>query len=130
MYDRTVTARMVEAAVEAQNASAAQRGQPLWTPKYHSIGQIDHAIDHLNNLWDPEQKKLKRPLTQDESEFIQNERKLWALDFSGYWLTHYAWIVNWQKRPVRFTPNVAQHIILDLWAEDEAAGNAIWMQQL
>ncbi len=38
--------------------------------------------------------------------------------------------MDWRKRPVRFVPNVAQRIILDLWADDEVAGNAIWMQQL
>jgi len=129
MYDKATTQRMIDAAVAQQHAEARAKNKPLWVPEYHGISQIDNAISHLNNLWDTDQKKLKRPLTQDEADFIQNERRLCALDFE-YWSTHYAWIVNWRKQPVRFTPNVAQSIIFDLWAEDEAAGNAIWMQQL
>lgn len=62
--------------------------------------------------------------------FIRNERRLCALDFRGYWLSRYAWIINWFQQPERFTPNVAQNIIMDLWAEREALGVAIWMLQL
>ena len=130
MYDSLVTQRTISAVADQHNAEARSKGRPEWTPTYHSIQQIDHAIAHLNDLWDPEQKKLRRPLTVDESAFIQNERRICALDFRGYWAKNFAWIVNWQKQPVRFTPNVAQNIVIDLWAEDEAAGNAIWMQQL
>lgn len=47
----------------------------------------------------------------------------------GY-LSKNCYIVNWQKTPQRFTPNVAQQVIMDLWAEREDQGLAIWMQQL
>lgn len=119
MYDAAVTAAAVGAASRAQG----------WDLVPHTLAQIEHAIAHFDNLWDNEKERLKRPLTSDEQRFIQNERKLCALDFR-YWLASYGFIVNWEKRPVRFTPNVAQAIILDLWAESEAKGEAIWMQQL
>ena len=121
---------MIAAVADQANAAARAKGRPEWAPSYHSITQIDHAVAHLNELWDPDQKKLRRPLTQDEADFIQNERRICALDFRNYWLPNYAWIVNAWKQPSRFTPNVAQNIILDLWAEDESKGIAIWMQQL
>lgn len=130
MYDIALTKRMIEMAARDQNIDARAHGRAEWTPEYHNIGAIGHAIAHLNDLWDPERKQLRRPLTIDEYAFVQNERRICALDMRGYWLPNYAWIVNWRKQPERFTPNIAQNIVMDLWAEDEAAGNAIWMQQL
>lgn len=119
MYDRGVTNRAIEAASRAQG----------WALQAYNVSQVDLAITHFNNLWDPEERKLKRPLTDEEQRFITNERKMCALDFL-YWTERYAWIVDWQKRPSRFTPNVAQSIIINLWAESESQGHAIWMQQL
>lgn len=120
---------MYAASVIARNvAEAATRHQ--WEPTYHSRAQIDHAITHFDDLYDADRRTLRRPLTPEEAVFIQNERRLCALDFRGYWLDRYAWIVDWRKQPMRFTPNVAQNIVMDLWAESEAEGKAIWMQQL
>lgn len=130
MYHATITERAIAEANRQQAAACRLAGKPIWELAYHNRDQIQHAIAHLDALYDPEQRKLIRPLTPDEQQFIQNERKLCALDFRGYWLPHYAWIVNWRKEPDHFTPNVAQQIVMDLWAEDEAAGNAIWMMQL
>lgn len=110
-------------------AIAAESTRLGWPLRYYTRSQIDAAIAHLAAIYDPEKEKLTRPLTGDESRFITNERKLCQLDFR-YWLTTYAWIVDFYKRPTRFIPNVAQTIILDLWATDELAGHAIWMQQL
>jgi hypothetical protein len=42
----------------------------------------------------------------------------------------YTQIVDWEKHPAKFRPNVSQNIILDLWAESEKAGEAILMMQL
>jgi hypothetical protein len=126
MYDRATTAAAVAAAsVTIPNTKFIDR--PL---VYHDQSQIDAAIDHYNNLWDPDAQRLTRALTPDEQWFITNERTLCALDFRGYWLPNYAWIIDWRKQPRRFVANVAQQIVMDLWAEDEAAGNAILMQQL
>lgn len=120
---------MIEAVAAKHNAAARATGKPDWKPEPHTISQIDHAVSHLDGLYDHEQKRLRRPLTSDESAFIQNERRLSALDFQ-YWSQHYSWVIDWNRTPSRFTPNVSQEIILDLWAEDERAGNAIWMQNL
>lgn len=121
---------MIQATADAFNAEAQRRGQPTWDPVYHSLAQIDHAIRHLNDLYDVGQRKLRRPLTVDEIAFIQNERRICALDFRGYWLNRYAYILDWDRQPTRFTPNIAQQIVMDVWAEDERAGNAIWTQAL
>ncbi len=130
MYAPEVTARKIQAAADKYNARAKDLKKPEWTPRYHSVPQIEKSIAHFADLWDPDTKALKRPLTRDEAAFIQNERWLCALDFRGYWLSHYAWVINWDRQPERFTPNIAQQIVMDLWAEDERVGNAIWMQQL
>lgn len=126
MYDRSVTVRMIAATVADLHRSTGE----TWEPVYHSESQIEHAIGHFKDLYDPEQRRLKRPLKPDEAAFIKNERRLCALDFRDYWLPNYAYIVNWAKQPQKFTPNVAQQIVMDLWAEREAQGLAIWMQQL
>lgn len=120
MYDRHVTA-----------AAIARTNQQLgWELQRYTTEQIAQAIGHFNDLYDGDAQRLRRALTPDEARFIQNERLLCALDFRDHWLPNYAWIVNWRKEPQRFRPNVAQNIVMDLWAEDEARGNAIWMQQL
>lgn len=130
MYAQEISQRMIEAVASQVNAEARAAGKSTeWIPEYHSVAQVTHAIRHLNDLWDQERKALRRPLTQDEADFIQNERRIAALDYR-YWSSRYAWIVAWDKKPKLFDRNVAQSIIVDIWAEDERAGNAIWMQQL
>ena len=124
MYSHAVTAQTV-ALVSEQRIAA---GKPALI--YHTRAEIDHAIGHLAELFDPELRALTRPLTPDEAAWVDNERLLCAIDFRTYWLEHYCWIVNWAKQPERFTPNVAQNIVMDLWAEREEQGLAIWMQQL
>lgn len=130
MYDPATTNRLIDRANRQIAEDCLRRGKAPWELQRYTQSQIDAAIIHFNELYDPDFKRLKRPLQPDEQQFIQNERMLCALDFRGHWLPHYAWIVDWKKQPVRFTPNVAQSIILDLWAEDERVGNAIWMLQL
>lgn len=130
MYDQGVTARMVEAANRDHERALRAASKPVWSLRYHSQSEIEQAIGHFNDLWDSDHGRLTRPLRPDEQQFVTNERKLCALDFRGYWLPNYAWIINWQKKPSRFAPNIAQDIILDLWADSEVQGHAIWMQQL
>lgn len=120
MYHPATTRAAIERVSQAQG----------WPLRYHRLDQIDAAIGHFHDLYDPELRRLRRPLTPDESRFITNERKLCALDFRNYWLPNYARILNWSRQASRFIPNVAQNIVMDLWAEDEAAGHAIWMMQL
>jgi len=47
----------------------------------------------------------------------------------GY-LSKNCWIVNWQKVPQKFVPNVAQQVMGQMWGEFEDEGRAIWMQVL
>ena len=104
MYSEKVTAQAIEAANAAQG----------WDLAYHTRDQIDAAIAHFDELWDPDQGKLSRPLTTEESRFISNERKLCALDFRYY--LQYATIVDWEKNSVHPTLNVAQSMVLDIYA--------------
>lgn len=114
--------------IEAKCAELRAKGE-TWKPVRHTTRQIEHAVAHFNDLYDWEQKRIRRALKPDEANFIQNERWLCKLDYN-YWTEHYAWIVDWSKNPVRFTPNVAQQIIRHLWEDRERQGLAIWMQQL
>ena len=120
MYSRLVTKAAVDEA-------SAKQGWPLVR---HTQDQIDHAVAHFADLWDADSKRLVRTLTDEEQQFIKNERKLCALDFRGYWLEHYTYIINFERQVERFQPNVAQQIVMDLWADREEQGLAIWMQQL
>jgi hypothetical protein len=99
-----------------------------WDLVYHSASYLASAISYFEDLPNDD-GELKRPLTPDEKRFIQNERKLCALDFV-HWATNFAKIVNWHKQPELFTPNVAQQIELAIWAEFEEAGRAIHVQNL
>jgi hypothetical protein len=99
-----------------------------WKLVYHSASYLASAISYFEDLPNDD-GELKRPLTPDEKRFIQNERKLCALDFV-HWATNFAKIVNWHKQPELFTPNVAQQIELAIWAEFEEAGRAIHVQNL
>lgn len=94
----------------------------------HRLSDIDSAISHFDDLYDPETGKLARALTKEEQQYIANERHVCSLDFRYY--LNYAHIVGWDKRDVRFTPNLAQSIIMDLWADSESRGHAIIMQEL
>lgn len=131
MYSPTVTARVIDR-VNAQIAHACRTAATPtapWMLQPHSLAEVDHALHHFANLWDTERQRLVRPLDTAEQRFIENERRLCAVDFR-YWASRYAYIINWRKQPERFVPNVAQEIVLDLWAEREEQGLAIWMQQL
>lgn len=120
MYDVATTSRAIQ-----------QESEKLgWDLVRYTLPVIQQAITHFDDLWDPDRQRLTRPLTPDEQKFIQNERKMCRLDFRNYWLENYAQIINWEKQPQRFQANIAQKIVMDLWAEDEAAGHSILMQQL
>lgn len=118
MYSRTVTDAQI-AKVEAKQH---------WAFQPHSLSQIDAAIAHFDDLLTDE-GEMKRALTPDEKRFVQNERRLSALDFH-YYLSRYAYIVAHDNTIQRFIPNVAQQMILDIWGELEEQGKPIMMQQL
>lgn len=129
MYSLRVTNEAIAAASKAQVEAQRAAGVAPWELQRHTLAEITHAINHFDELWDPDARELRRPLAPDEAQFITNERRVCALDFN-YWELNYAWIVNHQKQPQRFRPNVAQSIITELWGEAEERRVAIWMQQL
>lgn len=122
---------MTERAIDALNRTQLSSPNPAdrWALRRYTSAQIRHAIAHFNDLLHKETLTLKRPLDHEEQRFIQNERRLCALDFH-HWRTAYAKIIDWEKHVVPFTPNVAQQIVLDVWADLERRGRAIMMIQL
>lgn len=119
MYDLHVTQSAIEKATLKQG----------WELVPHSASQVASAVLHFNDLMDEDAGTLKRPLTKEEQRFIQNERRLSALD-ARYWYTRYARVIHWSKTVVPFIPNIAQEIVLDLWGTLEAKAFAIMMLQL
>lgn len=119
MYARVITDQMI----------AAESTRLGWALVRHSQAQIDEAISHFEDLVQGEHGTLTRTLTKDEQRWISNERKVCALDFL-YWLEHYSWIVNWEKKPVHPQLNVAQHLTLDIWADHESRAIAIILLHL
>lgn len=119
MYDAGVTARAV-----------SRRSEELgFALTYHSERQIDAAITTLNDLQTGDSDHpLTRPIASDEAQFITNERTLCSLDFRYY--LQYCWIVNWKKEPQKFHANVAQNILLDIWADLEREAKAIHILEL
>lgn len=112
--------------ITASAVAQANQGRE-YALTYHGIAQIEAATAHFNDLMDPE-RGLKRNLTPDEARWIDNERTLCALDFRYY--LQYFWIINWKKEPARFIPNVAQNMMLDIWADLEREARAIHVLQL
>jgi hypothetical protein len=132
MYHRATTAAAVDAASRAQIADQQAKGVPAekqWALQYYHPTQIEHAISHLDDLYDRETGQMRRALRPDELQFVQNERRLCKLDYRHF-ADNYVWIVDWKQQHSRFAPNVAQNIVRDIWGTMEADGLAIWMQQL
>src|SRR4249920_1973331 len=119
MYHPEVTKRAVSRMSEQMRA-------PL---EYHSSEQIESANRHFKTVWDPEERRILRPLEGDEKRWIRNELTLCQLDFR-YWCGNYAMIRDWQKRLVTCKLNLAQTICLDIWGDLENKGRSITWQKL
>lgn len=119
MYNRSTTDRAI--------AAASQHQQWELTP--HSPSEVASAITYFNDLRHPDTLSFRRPLDPAEQRFIQNERRLSALDFE-YYGSRYARIVGWDKTSQPFVPNIAQRMVLDDWANLESRALPISMQQL
>jgi len=120
VYDPQTTARFI---------AAHQKEDPTFFGEYHSVADVRLIVERLDEAWDPDTKDQTRDLTHEEVYFIENERTLCRYDFL-YWASRYAWINDWQKKLTLFAPNVAQRVILDIWAEMEAKRWSIMMIQL
>lgn len=98
--------------------------------KRYTVSQCRAAVERLNALLDPaigelDTRKRPRGLLPIEKEFIRNEVAMCRLDFV-YWLRRYVFISD--KRTgqlVLFNPNLAQRVVIALWAEMEELGLAI-----
>jgi hypothetical protein len=97
--------------------------------EYHSIKQVDDANSHFKELVNPETGEPKRELDAEEKKWIRNEHTLCMCDYS-YYATHYAFITDWTNRCIRFTPNIAQQIKMDIRSEMEGLGQSIEMMSL
>lgn len=95
--------------------------------EYHSVPQVSEAVAHLETLSQYNDHGAfagwARPLSEDERKFIQNETALCMCDFF-YWLTRYAYIRYIDETVDRIKPNIAQKIILDIWADNEIHGRS------
>lgn len=98
-------------------------------PEYHSIEKVIRANDHLASLVDKETGSNKRKFKSDEIRWIKNERAICQIDFR-YWVTRYAQIKDVENKLIRFRPNIAQEIFLDIIGEFEEEGRAIALQIL
>jgi hypothetical protein len=96
--------------------------------KRSSSKEIAIYCAHLNSLLN-EDKQLKRPLTKDETEWIQNEQIVCTIDFP-YWAANYARIKGKDGQVIPFIPNLAQRIMLAIWGEAEELEHAIMVQVL
>lgn len=109
MYDPALTDRAIDDASRTQG----------WSLVRHSRATIDGAIAHFGELMS-EEGQLRRPLDAREQQFIQNERRVCALDVRYFFL--YVHVIGWDKRDTRITPNFAQEVVLSLCAEAERQG--------
>lgn len=94
----------------------------------HSLADIRDQTKRLNELVGDD-GRLLRPLSSQEEQWVINERTLCKLDFR-YWVLRYCFIRGWDGQLVRFTPNIAQNIVIDVWAMLEEQQKAISIQQL
>lgn len=92
----------------------------------HTVPACVQAIEYLNTLVGAD-GNLIRPLNEDEIKWIRNERAICRVDFL-YWATRYAFIKDWTGQMVRFSPNLAQKVIIAVMAEMELAEIAILLQ--
>ena len=98
-------------------------------PQRHSIAEVVEMNEKFDALWDNDQGRWRRDLIPEENRWISNEIAMSQCSFP-YWATRYAYIRTFDERVVRFSPNIAQRILLDVWAEMQAEGLAIIIQNL
>ncbi len=94
----------------------------------HELPEIKQQNKRLNELIGDD-GRLIRPLSTEEEEWVLNERFLAKLDFR-YFCSRYAFVLNKAGQLVRFSPNIAQEIVLKVWGELEEKLLPISMQQL
>lgn len=100
---------------------------------YHPIAHTTAAVEHFRSKAELDEDgnfvKWLKPLQGWERDFLRNETLLCQIDFL-YAATHYAHIMDWEKKLVLFNPNIAQKITFDVYAELEEREVAIIVQAL
>lgn len=103
-----------------ERSPIGESGRPLFSPAFrlirHSISEVQQANEYLG--------AVKRPYKDDEIRWIWNEQAICQCDFR-YWATRYGYIVDWSGNLVRFSPNLPQEMILDIFSEMEGKEIAI-----
>jgi hypothetical protein len=100
-----------------------------WDVQPHSIADVESAKTHFTSIWDPDQGKFVRKLDEREVRWVRNERAMCHCSFS-YFVTRYATIRDWNSKLSIFKPNVAQMVVMKMWADTEELDRAICMVQL
>jgi hypothetical protein len=114
VYDREISDLAIERA-------AAHLG---FRPRRYPLDHCRSNIEHFDKLWDRRSKKLVRDLRPDEIEWIRNERTICRHDVSYFFPRYYS-ILSWDGSVRPLDLNVAQRIILDIFAEHERRQIAI-----
>lgn len=125
MYSSKIVAQKIDLALKARRINVP--------PEYRSR---DECMDRsaaleliVNRDDDGHYVGLSREHTQDEINFIREQRFLCRVDFM-YWASRYAWIKNEEDRVVQFIPWPSQKIYLDVLAEHDEQQIAIMLQIL
>src|SRR5882672_942622 len=120
---------IVSSARDADNPNLFSAGFRL---QRHSIPQVAQANSHLDSLvleYSKGKPVLSRQYNTEEVRWIRNEREMCRCDFI-YWVSRYGFIIDWMGQLVRFNPNIAQRMALDVFAELEFMDIAILVQAL
>ena len=85
-------------------------------------------FEQLADVYDDEESRLTRVLTDDEKRWMRHESMRCTVDFR--WYLRYVKIRHWEGYLSDFSPNIAQELVLQRWGEIEKEGLAIMMIQL
>lgn len=126
MFHPTKIAFKLDISLREFRAEDPEMFSDEWAFVRHSILAVDQANVHLSSLLD-DNGNLTRPLNLDEKRWIRNERAICRADFV-YWSTRYAYIKDTTGYLIRFSPNLAQKIIINVMADMELEEIAIILQ--
>lgn len=109
---------------QAEERLQAELRDPKFRLEFYSPADCIARRDQLQELVDSRTGKLLRDLTTEEIRWIRNERAICRHDFR-YWCERYTSITKFDGQVGPCVPNIAQSIMLDVWAEHERLGIAI-----
>lgn len=125
MFNREIIDRKMEALQRSLDEENDAAEQPRWKLERHSVAECNRAIKFLDEVLDSTTGKPARSLTPSEQRWVTNETLISSVDFL-YFATRYGRILPWYGGDyIPFELNIAQRIILSIWAELEGAGKSI-----